>query len=296
MRDPYVVLGVKRAATPEEIKAAWRTLAKSLHPDRNRDDPSAGSRFAELGQAYQLLKDPERRFRYDMERRQAEERKRQTAGTATRKPGSAGPKASPNNTKARSEATNSNAGEKVGGFFRKFTQPPPKPEKAPDLYFDVWISIEGLFSRASPQVELPDGRSVKVPLPEAACEGTKIRVAGQGYKIAGMQRGDLVATLRIKQHKLFRPEGYNLYVDLAVDVENAVLGCDTIVDAPEGPIRIKVPEWTGSNRSLIVKGRGLPKEDGERGDLYAQVRVMLWDHPDDKVKDLMRSLREGLFL
>ncbi len=294
MRDPYAVLGVKRTAPPDEIKAAWRRLAKSFHPDRNQNDPGAGARFAELGQAYQLLKDPQRRYRYDMEQRLAAERKRQSAGRQSGKSDTRTER--PRDPVKKNAAEAGGAGETFAGIFRKFTTPPPKPEKAPDLAADAWLSIEDIFSRYNPRAELPDGRTVKVPLPKAATEGTTVRVPAQGHKLPGMQRGDVVATLRIKPHDLFRVDGYDLHVDLPVDIENAVLGCETIVDTPAGPKRITVPEWTGSDKTIVMKGYGLPKEDGARGNLYAQVRVMLWDHPDDKVKDLMRSLREGLFL
>lgn len=294
MRDPYAVLGIKRTAGPEEIKAAWRAHAKTLHPDRNLNDPEANSRFAEIGQAYQILKDPERRYRYDMERRLAEERRKKATGD---KPKMArGPKPANNtNEQTKSDPGTSSTGT-FGGIFRKFTAPPPQMEKAPDLNVDAWLTIEDIFQRESPKATLPDGRSIKVPLPEAIRDGTLVRILSQGHRISGMQRGDVVACLRIRPHKLFRFSGSNLHVDLQVDIENAVLGCETIVDTPDGPRRITVPEWTGSNRSLVVRGMGLPKGDGARGDLYAEVRVMLWDHPDDKVKDLMRSMREGLFL
>ncbi|MCO6186852.1 DnaJ C-terminal domain-containing protein [Rhizobium sp. L1K21] len=293
MRDPYAVLGVRRSAGPDEIKAAWRSLAKSLHPDRNQNDPEANTRFAEIGQAYQLLKDPERRYRYDMERRAAEERRKRSASEKPQqnqranRPGGASERAAPDAASAAAGA--------FGNLFRKFTAPPPT-EKAPDMAVDAWVTIEAIFKGESPQVTLPDGRSLRVPLPETVRDGALVRVPAQGHKIAGMQRGDVVATIRIRPHKLFRFSGSDLHVDLAVDIENAVLGCETIVDTPDGPMRITVPEWTGSNRTLPVRGKGLPKANGERGELYAEVRVMLWDHPDDKVKDLMRSMREGLFL
>mgnify|MGYP000208606771 CR=1 FL=1 len=286
MRDPYLVLGVRRTASLEEIKAAWRILAKNLHPDHNQNDPMANARFAEVGQAYQLLKDPEKRQRYDHERRMAEDARRREQAAA---------KAAPS-ADASAAGTNASAGEILANVWRKVAGKQTTPEKAPDMPVDVDITIEDVMERAKPLVVLPDGRTLRVSLPEAVTDGKQIRIAGQGHRIHGMKRGDVIATFRIAPHPVFRADGLNLYTSVPVDIENAVLGCETIVDAPDGPVSVKIPEWSGSDRTIRIRGKGLPGRDGERGDLMAEVRVMLWDHPDDKVKDLMRSLREGLFL
>ena len=283
MRDPYSVLGVKPTASLDEIKAAWRTLAKSLHPDRNQSDPNAHLRFAEVGQAYQLLKDPDKRQRLDYERRMADEaRRREQAG------GSRG-------TESQAK-TESGEGSLFSNLWRNMAGQQNTPDKAPDLALDAQISIEDIFQKAKALVQLPDGKTLRVALPEGVTNGKQVRIAAQGHRVSGLKRGDVVVTFRIAPHPVFRTDGLDLYTNLPVDIENAVLGCETIVDAPDGPIRVTVPEWSGSDRTLRIRGRGLPGREGERGDLYAEIRVMLWDHPDDKVKDLMRSLREGLFL
>ena len=283
MRDPYSVLGVKPTASPDEIKAAWRMLAKSLHPDRNRSDPNAHVRFAEVGQAYQLLKDPDKRQRFDQERRMAEEARRREQAGGTRSAES----------QARAEG---GEGDIFSSLWRKMAGQPNAPDKAPDLTVDAQISIEDIFQKAKALVQLPDGRTLRVAPPEGVTDGKQVRIAAQGHRLNGLKRGDVVVTFRIAPHPVYRADGLDLYTSVPVDIENAVLGCETIVDAPDGMVRVTVPEWSGSDRILRIRGRGLPGRDGARGDLYAEIRVMLWDHPDDKVKDLMRSLREGLFL
>lgn len=198
---------------------------------------------------------------------------------------------------AESQAKAETAGSDIfSGFWRKVAGQPDTPEKAPDLAVDVQISIEDIFQKAKPLVQLPDGKTVRVTLPEGVTDGKQVRIAAQGHRVNGLKRGDVVVTFKIAPHSVFRADGLDLYTSLPVDIENAVLGCETIVDAPDGTVRVTVPEWSGSDRTLRIRGRGLPGRDGARGDLYAEIRVMLWDHPDDKVKDLMRSLREGLFL
>jgi DnaJ-class molecular chaperone len=283
MRDPYSVLGVKKTASLDEIKAAWRSLAKALHPDRNQGDPSAHMRFAEIGQAYQLLRDPEKRQRFDQERRMADAaRKRDPAGGASGSDGG-----------TRHDQP---ASDIFSNVWRKMSGQTEAPDKAPDLAVIAEISIEEIFEMAKPLISLGDGRTLRIALPEGVTDGRQVRVAAQGHRLPGMKRGDVVVTFRIRPHPVFRPDGLDLYTSLPVDIENAVLGCETIVDAPDGPVRVAVPAWSGSDRTLRIRGRGLPGREGARGDLYAEIRVMLWDHPDEKVKDLMRSMREGLFL
>jgi len=148
----------------------------------------------------------------------------------------------------------------------------------------------------NPTITLPDGKLLSVPLPEDAMDGTTVRMEGQGHKLPGMKRGDVVATLRIKPHKWYRHDYYDLRTFHDIDIENAVLGCETTVETPDGPVRIRIPEWSGSSRAVKVEGKGLPRGGGRRGNLIVEIRVMLWDHPDQKVIDLMRSLREGLIL
>jgi len=360
MRDPYSVLGVKNSAGPDEIKAAWRSLAKAVHPDTNRDDPSAHARFAEVGKAYDILKDPTRRSRYDLEQRLKDSKRKQGSaeqrstgkgetpntganfrsasgksssfsssgadtGSASAKQsseaqyneaesaediisrifGSAGAKAN-KSTFATDAAMDEERQSDGGGLFsaaevfasllKKFRGNSALPDKAPDLLVDVPLTIEAVFEQAKATATLPDGKSIKVALPKGIVDGQSVRLPELGFRFPGMARGDVVATVRIQKHPLFQPEGHDLRTVVPVDIENAVLGCETTVDTPNGPVKIDVPAWSGSDRVLVLNGHGLPKPDGSRGDLLIELRLMLWDHPDSKVTDLMRSLREGLFV
>lgn len=431
MRDPYSILGISRSADQTEIKAAWRNVAKKLHPDQNRHDPQAQSRFTEAGRAYELLKDPEKRRRYDemlnrtsfgggsnsysntsntasrsapgkeptfMERRaekaraeaeararaEAEARMREEAEAqarakaaaaarakaeadakaaaeaapepasemddeaeaafnklfGARKPADGGktsngpsqnsqraeqPRPEPTaSASARTEQpkaeepasqeeavygasanepvepqadlTNSPARNLFTYLVKRLTGQAPAPDKAPDFNVDAMVSIEDLINRINPSVTLPDGKLLSITLPDGPMDGTTVRMEGYGHKLPGMKRGDVVATIRVKPHKWYRVDYYDLKTFHDIDIENAVLGCEAKVETPDGDVRIKVPEWSGSDRTVKLAGKGLPKGNGMRGDLIVEIRVMLWDHPDQKVIDLMRSLREGLFL
>lgn len=399
MRDPYSLLGVKKDAGADEIKAAWRSKAKSLHPDHNQDDPGATKRFAEVGQAYEVLKDPERRKRYDTARethqtimqqreasRQAEERAKaaranaekvmeelaranaqraqaqaqagangttQAAGDnaediverifgAAPPPGSAKTaneqkqaQAEPQaQAQAQAQARAKNAGdaqtaseakagdgaaraeaekaepapakptpplplqaiELIGALMRRIRGETPPPEKAPDLLATARASLDDMLKLESITVTLSDEREIRLPIEAGMTDGQEIRLRGQGLRLPGMQRGDLVVTLRINRDPRFHVEGHDLHTVLTISLEDAVLGGEHEVETPGGKVPVSVPAWSGSDQSLTVPGLGLLKEGGERGDLIIELRVILWEKPDEKVVDLMRHMRHGLFV
>jgi DnaJ-class molecular chaperone len=364
MRDPYSVLGVRRNAGPDEIKAAWRSVAKAVHPDQNQDDPLATQRFAEAGRAYEVLKDPKLRNRYDYARREAElrrmeEMKRKARGTdedtidpetaedmisrifgaddrakaqnarpQERKPAASAPqaKAEPKpeprpepkaETAAEPEANaepKTEPADKVpmfGGFPRAAAPAAelvsaivrrirgagkPAPEKVPDIFCDVTVSIEDIFRREKATATLPDGQTLKVALPAGTTDGSIVRLKEMGYRLNGMQRGDVVVAVRVLQDGRFRTDGTDLRTTLPVNIQDAILGCEMKVETLTGPVSVTIPAWSGSDHVIQLAGHGLPAADGKRGDLLVELRLMLWEKPDEKVTDLMRSLRNGLFL
>ncbi|MGN7292050.1 J domain-containing protein [Rhizobium sp. SAFR-030] len=392
MRDPYSVLGVKRDAAVDEIKAAWRSKAKSLHPDHNQDDPSANRRFAEVGQAYEVLKDPDRRRRYDraaeahqtiMQQRegarQAEERAKaarakaeqvmeelaranaqraqaqaaaaaeapediverifgqtaeaasgggrrarptsaqqahyQTQSRASQEqaaPGQAQPGSrttAPDGDTADTATTGDEAPaakpsaplplqaiELITSLMRRIRGEVPPPEKAPDLLASANVSLEDMLKLNIVTLHLSDEREIRFPLEAGMTDGEEVRLKGQGLRLAGMQRGDLLVTVRIGRDERFRVEGHDLHTALSISLEDAVLGGEHEVETPGGRMTISVPAWSGSDQYVTVPGLGLLKKDGERGDLIVELRVLLWEKPDAKVIDLMRHMRHGLFV
>lgn len=364
MRDPYSVLGVRRNAGPDEIKAAWRAVAKAVHPDQNKDDPLATQRFAEAGRAYEVLKDPKLRNRYDYARREAElrrmeEMKRKRRGATEeetidpetaeemisrifgadnrvkrqdttqpqeKKPAAPQARAEPKpeaKAEPKSEAvsepdakpeTKAEAAEKPVSFgsFPRAAAPAAElvsaivrrirgtanktADKVPEIFCDVSVTVEDIFRREKATATLPDGQTLKVSLPAGTTDGSVIRLKEQGYRLNGMLRGDVVVTVRIAQDGAFRADGIDLRTTLPVNIQDAVLGCETTVETLTGPVKVTVPAWSGSDHVIRLEGHGLPSADGKRGDLLVELRLMLWEKPDEKVTDLMRSLRNGLYL
>lgn len=347
MRDPYSVLGVKKNAGQEEIKAAWRSLAKAVHPDQNHDDPLATVRFTEAGRAYDLLRDPEKRSRYDRQQREAElhrmeqmrrreaERKGRTEaprmsedaedmiarifGVDSRgqqaeprpqaRPQPQAQSASPAqpqqdarkpSDEAATDETMPARGSAPGGaiisaIIRRIRGSRSRIDKAPDLVAEVTVTVEDILNKVRPTIETPEGQTIRVPIGAGTTDGQVIRLREAGYRIENLRRGDAVVTVRVAPGR-FRTDGFDLKIDLPITIENAVLGCETTIDGPLGPIPVTVPAWSGSDQAIRIEGEGLTRDNGERGDLIAEIRLLLWEKPDAKMIDLMRSLREGLYL
>lgn len=386
MRDPYKVLGVKKDAGADDIKAAWRSLAKTAHPDHNPGDPTASERFAEIGRAYETLKDPQKRSRYDqitqmaeakgqsreqtiMQQRQAareaaerakaaranadkimEELARANARKAaasaasgqrsnaaespedmverifgvktgqaqqaqataaeasaqqTEKPQDQPNTAAPEETQMEEEQlATASAGSRsafgiLGSLVRRITgsnAPEKPPEKTPEVAAEATVTLDDMLKSRWITVPLPDNREARFQATTDISNGQVLHLKGQGLKLAGMLRGDVAVTVHLSTDGRFTLDGSDVRTILPVTIENAVLGCETMVEGLNGPVRITVPAWSGSDQIVRISGEGLPDGNGGKGDLIVELRLMLWEKPDDKVTDLMRSMREGLFL
>jgi DnaJ-class molecular chaperone len=389
MRDPYKILGVRRDAGQDEIKAAWRNMAKAVHPDHNQGDPTAGARFAEIGRAYDTLKDPKKRSLFDnaarmaeaksnentiMQQRQAareaaarakaaqenaervmEELARAAAqkaaadaakqqqqtgaaepaeemierifGTQARAAGggaraqgfTAGKRPEPGTTNAEKPADAAKATETeqtaeeaaaatsailqplslLTSLVRRFTGSSgaaPAPEKAPDQIVTATVTIDDILKGNWVNVDLGEGREAGFSLAAGTTEGQQVRLKGHGHKLVGMQRGDAVVNIHIATDPRFTVDGFDLHTVLPVTIENAVLGTEARIDGPNGALTVTVPAWSGSDKTIRITGQGLANGEGGKGDLVVELRIILWEKPDDKVTDLMRSMKNGLFL
>jgi DnaJ-class molecular chaperone len=382
MRDPYKLLGVKKDAGPDEIKAAWRNLAKAVHPDHNIGDPTATARFAEIGRAYETLKDPQKRSHYDqvahmaeakaqsreqtiMQQRQAareaEERAkaaranaekimeelaranaRKAQAAATANPQASAASESPEDmverifgVKAAQMAQNQAAADTsatetakqreanseafveeeqlatgtgssavrsplgiLGSLVRRITgvaQDRP-PEKTPEIAAEATITLDDMLKGQWITVPLPEGREARFQATTDIGNGQVLHLKNQGLKLPGMLRGDVAITVHLSTDSRFTLDGFDIRTTLPVTIENAVLGYETEVEGLSGPVRLTVPAWSGSDQVIRISGEGLPDGQGGKGDLVVELRLMLWEKPDDKVTDLMRSMREGFFL
>ncbi|GAA5338345.1 DnaJ C-terminal domain-containing protein [Thermus antranikianii] len=272
MKDYYAILGVPRNATQEEIKRAYKRLARQYHPDVNKS-PEAEERFKEINEAYAVLSDPEKRKVYD------------TYGTATPPPPPppGGYDFSGFDVEDFSDFFQELFGGGLfGGMGRR------RPRKGRDLRAELPLTLEEAFRGGEKVVEV-GGRRVSVRIPPGVQEGSLIRLAGLGGP--GEPPGDLLLSVRLLPHPVFRLEGQDLYAILDVPAPIAVVGGKVRAPTLEGPVEVTIPPKTQAGRKLRLKGKGFPGPHG-RGDLYLEVRVVIPEHLTPEEEELWRKLKE----
>jgi curved DNA-binding protein len=317
-RDFYEALGVARNATPDEIQRAYRKLARTYHPDVNKD-PGAEERFKEVSEAYDVLSDPETRRRYDAfghDFRQVPDGVEPATWARARAGAGAG--------RARSGAGRAGGfgtgGESVffdfdegdlgdidlddlfGGFFGggggvrggarggRRTGPIPGADQEAEITLSVEDAYHG--GRRTITISGPDGpRTLEVNIPPGVRDGQRIRLAGQGGQgTGGGTPGNLYLVVRIAPHPRYRLEGRDIYVELRVAPWEAALGAQVAVDTPGGEARLKVPAGSSCGRKLRLRHRGMPNPRGEAGDLYAEVRILVPSKLSDEERRLFEEL------
>jgi DnaJ-class molecular chaperone len=286
--DLYQRLGLKRGASEAEIKKAYRSLAKQLHPDRNKDNPKAAERFAQVTAAYDLLSDKDKRAQYDRGEIDEEGNPKMPFGGGFGgysagggpQPG-AGPGGFENFNFGGADAADlsdlfeglfSGAQGRGGGPFGGFRQRARAPQKGADVAYRLKIPFEDAVALKPQRITLADGKTIDLKLPQGVEDGTKIRLAGKGQE-GPAGRGDALVTIEIAPHRFFRREGNNIRLDLPVTLKEAVLGAKVKVPTPEGAVMLTVPKGTSSGKVLRLKGRGFTAKDGKRGDQLVTVAI-----------------------
>ena len=291
MRNPYDVLSVSKSASDDEIKRAFRKLAKKYHPDQNKDNPNTKEKFSEVSQAYEILSNKERRAQFDRgEIDSSGNPKFQDFGgfggqqfRSGNAPGgftfsstfgadgvfddlinemfSGGAgfsKASKNRTKKKSRFT------------------PESQQRGSDVKINARVKLEDLAIKGSVRVRLPDQKVVEVKIPPSTKDGDKIRLKGKGLPgSGGMPNGDAIVTIKYATHKLFKVEGANLRIELPITLYEAVLGASIRVPTLEGAANIKIPKNVDIGRVLRLSKKGLPISAGKRGDILISLKIVL---------------------
>jgi DnaJ-class molecular chaperone len=294
--DLYQRLGVKRGATEAEIKKAYRSLAKQLHPDRNSDNPKAAERFSQITHAYDLLSDKDKRARYDRGEIDEDGNPKSPFGSGgfgggagygggassggfggrpggyEGFPGGGGFEGA--NTADLSDLFEGLFGGAGGarrtggaGFGRGRA-----PQKGADVAYRLKVPFVEAATLEKQRVTLGSGRTIDLKLPKGLEDGARIRLAGQGQEGPG-GRGDAIVTIEIAPHPFFVREGDNIRLSLPVSLKEAVLGAKVKVPTPDGAVMLTVPKGSSSGKLLRLKGRGFTGKDGQRGDQLVQLAI-----------------------
>lgn len=304
MRNPYDVLGVTKAASEADIKKAYRKLAKEYHPDRNKNDPKAKDRFAEINAAYEILGEADKRKQYDRGEIDADGKPRATGfeGFGGFGGGGGGGRGFDFESMARSGrgGMGGGMGEDIfshifGEAFRAGGAGPGgqrQPAKGEDVAAELSVTLEQVASEEKLRLALPTGREVDVMIPRGVIDGQTIRLRGLGQS-GGLrgEPGDALLTIRIRPHPRFTVEGADLRTTVDVPLEDAVLGGTIRVPTLTGVVEMKIPAMTSSGRTFRLRGKGLPKKDGTPGDLFATTAIVLPEGEDAALADFARSRR-----
>jgi len=290
--DLYQQLGVNRGASEAEIKKAYRSLAKQLHPDRNKDNPKSAERFAQITKAYDLLSDKDKRAQYDRGEIDEDGNPRMPfgsgfGGSSGSRPGAGGggfegfPGGFSGDAADLSDlfeglfgsAASGRRGAGSGGPFGGFGRA-RAPQKGADTAYRLKVGFTDAATLKEQRVTLSGGRTIDLKLPKGVEDGTKIRLSGQGQEGQG-GRGDAIVTIEIGTHPFYTREGKNIRLTLPITLKEAVLGAKVKVPTPEGPVMLTVPKGSSSGKQLRIKGRGFTGKDGHRGDLLIQLAIDL---------------------
>lgn len=294
-RDPYQELGVSRSASADEIRKAFRKLAKQHHPDANPGDKAAEEKFKRVSAAFDLLGDPDKRKKFDAGLIDAD------GHETMRGFGGGGGGAWSPGPGMRSESFEGvDLGEILGEMFGG-GRPGARPggqgggfggfsQRGGDVRARLEIELEEAVKGARKRIAFSDGRTIDVAIPEGAFDGQTLRLRGQGAP-GRSGPGDAFIELSVKPHPVFRREGENLVMDLPVTLYDAVLGGKVEAPTPDGPVTLTVPKGANSGHTLRLKGRGAPDAGGRRGDLLARLQVALPDPPGAELEAFAETLR-----
>jgi DnaJ-class molecular chaperone len=289
--DPYAILGVARSASEQEIKSAYRKLAKQLHPDRNTDNPKAAEKFSQVAQAYDLLSDKTRRAQFDRGEIDADGNPANPfagMGGGFRGAGGNGPQG------FRPEDFQGFGNEGIdlgdifdglfggggarrsagaGGGFGQQRRPPPL-QKGADIPYRLRVSFTDAAARKDQRITLADGKTIDLKLPAGVEDGTQMRLKGKGEQSPGGP-GDGLVTIAIDRHRFFRRDGDDVRLDLPITLDEAVNGAKVKCPTVDGTVMLTIQPGTDGGTVMRLKGKGFSMKNGERGDQLVMLEIQL---------------------
>ena len=302
-RDPYQELGVSRSASTDEIRKAFRKLAKQFHPDTNPGNKAAEDRFKQVSAAFDILGDAAKKKKFDAGEIDADGREtmRGFGGGAGGSPFGGGFQRGGFQSRGGADGPEIDLGDlfgdilgrgaRGGGGFGGGQGGGGFSPRGADVKARLDIDLEEAIRGGKKRVAFSDGRTIDVTIPVGAQEGQTLRLKGQGSPGRGGQ-GDAMIELTIKPHAIYRREGETLVMDLPISIPDAVLGGKVQAPTPDGPVMVTVPKGANLGQSLRLKGRGLSDSRGKRGDLIARLAPMLPDTIDPELEAFAETWRK----
>lgn len=315
-RDYYQTLNVSKNASQDEIKKAYRKLAREYHPDVNPDDPNAEEKFKDINEAYQVLSDEEKRKKYNQFGSQWKQYQ-QAGGRAEdfdwSQWAAGGQRGGTQYRSVTQEEFEQMFGGGLGGFSdffetlfggmagaRTARRPTSRStqqdlRRGRDIEHAVEISLEEAFHGTTRLLTFEDGRRLEASIPPGVKTGSKIRLSGQGGGGA-VGSGDLYLKIKVQPHSKFRREGDDLRINQAVDFFTALLGGEVNVNAIDKAVKLTIPPETDSGKTFRLKGLGMPKlsKPGQRGDLFVTVEVQVPKNLTKEEKKMFKELQNAI--
>lgn len=322
-RDYYEVLGLARSSTADEIKKAYRRLARKFHPDLNKSDPGAEGKFKEVQEAYDILADAKKRTAYDQFGHAGVNSAAAAEAAAAAAAGGRGAGGFRYSTSTPGGATVDFGEVDLSDLFENFVggmrgrggarrqrgaaaggqspfsaqdvaQPAAPPARGEDIRYPVNITFEEALRGTTVEVRLnsPDRRideTISVKIPAGVDEGAKIRVGGRGQPGPG-GRGDLMIETHIAPHAHFTRQGRDILLDIPVSASEAAQGAVISVPTIDGQVELRIPAGIGSAKKLRIKGQGVPQRDGTRGDQFCRILIQLPPKLTDEQKKQLAAM------
>jgi curved DNA-binding protein len=310
-KDYYQILGVSKTATPEEIKKAYRQLARKYHPDLNPGDKTAEQRFKEINEAQEVLSDPEKRAKYDQFGQYW-----QQAAAGTPPPGAGGfdysqygsfddfinellgrfgggaGRGSTGGRRVYSYSTSSPGGG-FGGFEDIFGSSGFQDIPAADTEAAITLTFSEAWHGTKKRLQL-DGETINVRIPLGAKPGSRIRLKGKGRTSSfSQQRGDLYLTIDLQPHPLFKFEGDNIICEVPIAPEEAALGAEIKIPTPEGSVTMKIPPGRDSGQSLRLRDKGWRDAKGRRSDQIVKLKIVTPKELTPQERECYEKLRQA---
>jgi len=285
--DPYETLGVKKDASADDIQKAYRGLAKKLHPDLNPGNKKSEEEFKEVSAAYGLLSDPEKRGRFDRGEIDASGQERPQQRYYRDFADSGASRTYSSEAGYADFADEDLFADLFGGRGRANLR-----MRGADAHYQLEVEFLDAVNGAKRQITLPDGAALEVTIPAGTHEGQVLRLRGKGRPgIGGGAPGDALIEIAVRPHPQFTRKDDDIHVELAIPLDQAVLGGRISVPTPTGPVTMTVPKWSNSGAVLRLKGKGVPRRGGTAGDEYVTLKVMLPEKPDPELEKLIAQWR-----